>query len=93
MTPRTQQLLKFITAQIETTGLSPRYVDMQAHMGLASKSGVHRMVQKLIAEGHLRRAAGGTRAIQLVRPSLKRVSTEALIAELRARGIVVDHAR
>lgn len=51
MTPKQARLLDFIRAEIEAKGISPSYAEMAAHIGAASKSGVHRLVHGLAAQG------------------------------------------
>lgn len=94
MTPKQKQLLEFVRDYVEQHGISPTYVEMQAHLGLASKSGVARLTKGLIAQGHLERAPGGTRNLlpSIPKghsfPSLMSVPTALLQAELARRGAV-----
>lgn len=51
LTPRQRQLLDFITDYIDCEGCSPSYDEMQAHLGLKSKSGITRLVNGLAWRG------------------------------------------
>lgn len=67
MTPRQKQLLDFIKAYTaENDGVSPTFGEMKDAAGLASKSGVHRMVAALEAQRRIRRRAGRARTIEVV---------------------------
>lgn len=46
-TKRQHELLRFIDKYIATRGYSPSYDEMKDALGLASKSGVHRLVRGL----------------------------------------------
>ncbi len=79
----------FIEAYDRRHGTAPTVDEVREHMGLASKSGAHRIVSELVQRGHIRRIPNRTRALEIVheRPPLAQFSTEALIAELNRRGI------
>lgn len=69
LTERQFHLLTFIKAHINVCGFAPSYVEMKDALGLASTSGVHRLVSGLEERGHLCRLPGKARSIQLaVRP-------------------------
>ena len=53
-TRRQLQLLRFITGHIEAHGVSPTYVECGRALGIAAKSGIHRMVHALAERGHIR---------------------------------------
>ncbi|KQS55924.1 hypothetical protein ASG17_07690 [Brevundimonas sp. Leaf363] len=52
--------------QAEHAGASPAYTDIMDELGLASKSGVHRMVYGLIRRGRLRSLPGGWRTLEVI---------------------------
>ncbi len=91
MTPRQKQLLEYVRTYIEQHSISPTFADMQTHMGLASKSGIARLVDGLVAEGHLARTAASIRNLELAIPkgrsfpSLVSIPTGLLKAELDRR--------
>lgn len=53
MTSAQLQLRDFIRAYMAEHRIPPSYDEMRAEMGLKSKSGVHRMVKSLVAQGEL----------------------------------------
>lgn len=66
LTPTQQRLLTFLKHEIGTTGVAPSFVEMASHMGLASKSGVHRILAKLEMRGRITRVKNCRRAIELI---------------------------
>jgi SOS-response transcriptional repressor LexA len=68
MTHQEADLLLFIDKQIRLTSVCPSYVECAAHIGVRSKSGVHRIIAQLVAKGLLRRGPPGTwRSLTVVR--------------------------
>lgn len=51
MTPRQLGLLKFVRAYVDREGVPPSFEEMKAAMGLASKSGIHRLINALQEQG------------------------------------------
>jgi len=94
MTGLQQRLLRFIRSELERTGgVAPAFTEMRDHLGLASKSGVHRLLCKLEAQGLIHRDRGRVRNIVLADPDLSHVSDTALLAETARRGLLqVAHA-
>ncbi|TZG25608.1 LexA family protein [Sphingomonas montanisoli] len=89
MTPRQKDCLDFIrTYQTERGGVSPSFDEMRKHMGLASLSGVDRVIKGLERGGWIVRESNRHRAIKIVAqaPDLSSVDTAALWAELGRRG-------
>lgn len=67
LTPKQRALLDFIGRyQRERRGISPSFDEMAQALGLASKSGVHRLVEGLVARGALVRLPNQARALQVV---------------------------
>lgn len=67
LTEKQAMCLKFIKERIAEQGVAPSFEEMKEHMGLRSKSGVHRIITALEARGHIRRLNHQARAIALVR--------------------------
>ena len=65
MTPKQQQLFKYLKENI-IDGVCPSFEDMRKAMGLASKSGVHRLVKSLEEQGRITRMKHRARAIEIV---------------------------
>jgi SOS-response transcriptional repressor LexA len=53
ITPRQRECLDFIAGYLGRTGVGPNYEEIAGALGLSSKSGAHRMVQALLAQGYL----------------------------------------
>lgn len=86
MTPREHDLLIWIGGFIAERGYSPSSEEMATAMGLASKSGVIRLIDSLEAQGFVRRRAHAQRSIEVVSSLLR----HRLLARLKATGHVVD---
>lgn len=68
LTPKTKELLCFIDDfQRERGGVSPSFREMASHLGLASVSGVHRLVCSLEERGFIRRLRDRARAIEVLK--------------------------
>lgn len=87
LTTRQRDCLRAIeTFQEENGGVSPSFEELRDALGLASKSGVYRLLGGLEERGFIRRLSRA-RAIEIInRSPLAHVSTEALRAELERRG-------
>lgn len=77
LTPSQRKLLAFITAEVEAGRPPPTFDEMKAHMGLRSKSGIHRLISALEERGHVRRLPNRARAIALVHQVEARMMPEA----------------
>lgn len=53
LTKRQRELLDFIRGYIATHGFSPSFDEMKDALGLASKSGIHRLVHGLQDRGYI----------------------------------------
>lgn len=85
MTPKQRELLDFIEKYVSERRCPPSFEEMRGALGLQSKSGVSRLVWRLVDQGHLRRTPGGWRNFELANP-LASISTKNLRAELARRG-------
>jgi repressor LexA len=65
LTRRQREILKFITAFLETEGYAPSLEEIRDHFGLAAVSTVHEHVEKLAAKGYLTRGWNRSRSISL----------------------------
>jgi repressor LexA len=66
LTPKQAELLRFLDDR-DRSGQTPSYDEMAAHMKLASKSGIHRLIDGLEERGRIRRGPGRVRNIEVVR--------------------------
>ena len=65
ITTKQKQLLELIKNTIRKDGVPPSYDEMKDALGLASKSGIHRMITALEERGYIRRLPNKARAIEL----------------------------
>lgn len=68
LTRKQKELLDFLTAHAEKSEVSPSFDEMRDALGLASKSGIHRLVSGLEERGYIRRLANRARAIEILKP-------------------------
>jgi repressor LexA len=64
LTPRQRELLVYI----QTREVCPSFREMQAALGLNSKSSIHALLTGLEQRGHIRRLHGRCRAIEVLVP-------------------------
>ena len=65
LTAQQRSLLHFIQSYIESNGIPPSFDEMKQAMGLASKSGVHRIIVALEERGHIVRKEHRARAMRV----------------------------
>ena len=94
LTESQSKLLDFIKVfGRENPNRAPTLNQMAVHMGLASKSGVHRKLRELEERGFIRRQKFKANAIEVVDPeapksNLVGYSSQELIEELMARSVL-----
>ena len=67
ITQKQKKLLAYLSDVIEETGgIGPSYDEMRVAMGLASKSGIHRMIKALEERGYIQRLPNKARAIKII---------------------------
>lgn len=67
LTTKQKDLLAFLTKYLAENQVSPSFDEMREAVGLASKSGIHRLVSALEERGYIRRLANRARAIEIIR--------------------------
>ncbi len=67
LTEKQHALLVFINQRLTDTGISPSFDEMKDALGLASKSGIHRLITALEERGFIRRLAHRARALEVVK--------------------------
>ncbi|CCQ73966.1 transcriptional repressor LexA [Magnetospira sp. QH-2] len=67
LTKKQYELLTFIDARLRESGVSPSYDEMKDALGLASKSGIHRLITGLEERGFIRRLPHRARALEVVK--------------------------
>jgi len=90
MTPLQLKLLGYLRDRLERFETAPTYEEIATELG-CGKSQAWRLVDALIASGHLVRGAERQRGLRLAdAPDLRGVGTETLRAELARRGLTLD---
>ncbi len=69
LTRKQKELLNYLSHHIEQHEVPPSFDEMRNALGLASKSGVHRLVSGLEERGYIRRLANRARAIEILKRS------------------------
>lgn len=67
LTRKQQELLILIRDRLEAEGVPPSFDEMKDALGLASKSGIHRLISGLEERGFIRRLPHRARALEIVR--------------------------
>lgn len=67
LTRKQHELIRFIQARLEETGVSPSFEEMKDALDLKSKSGVHRLISALEERGFIRRLPNRARALEVLR--------------------------
>lgn len=67
LTAKQHELIRFIQARLEETGISPSFEEMKAALDLKSKSGVHRLISALEERGFIRRLPNRARALEVLK--------------------------
>lgn len=67
LTRKQHELLRFIQARLEQSGVSPSFEEMKEALDLKSKSGVHRLISALEERGFIRRLPNRARALEVLR--------------------------
>jgi len=95
MTRKQKQLFDYLCHYItQSGGVSPSYDEMKDALGLASKSGIHRLVESLIGQGYIRRPFNRARAIEIVRlPSVYEApaARPIIVNKTISLGVIASH--
>ena len=67
LTRKQYELLVYIDAHLNETGISPSFDEMKDALGLRSKSGIHRLITGLEERGFVRRLPHRARALEVLR--------------------------
>lgn len=95
LTAKQAELLAFVEGHMAANnGIAPSFEEMALGVGVASKSGIHRLLTALEERGYIRRLRDRARALEVVPPaerrhpgvSLMAFSTDELFRELERRG-------
>jgi repressor LexA len=83
LTAKQHDLLIFINKRLTESGISPSFDEMKDALGLASKSGIHRLITALEERGFIRRLAHRARALEVVKLPEDLQANEPAKAEIR----------
>jgi repressor LexA len=89
MTEQQLKLLNYVRAFVAENGYSPSFEEMRAFMGLASKTGIHRLAHALQQRGHVRLIPNARRSIVPVHRAPTPEST--ILAGKLASALMADH--
>ena len=67
LTQKQKELLLFIHARLQETGVPPSFDEMKDALDLKSKSGIHRLIMALVERGFIRRLPHRARAIEVIK--------------------------
>ena len=67
LTQKQKDLLALLDTRIKAVGVPPSYDEMKDALGLASKSGIHRLITALEERGFIRRLPNKARAIEVLK--------------------------
>ena len=68
LTRKQSELLTYLSDHMQQHDVPPSFDEMRDALGLASKSGVHRLVSGLEERGYIMRLANRARAIEILKP-------------------------
>ena len=68
LTRKQSELFTYLSDHMQQHDVPPSFDEMRDALGLASKSGVHRLVSGLEERGYIRRLANRARAIEILKP-------------------------
>ena len=80
LTRKQHELIRYIQAKLEETGVSPSFEEMKEALDLKSKSGVHRLISALEERGFIRRLPNRARALEVLKQP-EDVSSKAPLAK------------
>lgn len=87
LTVQQNKLLAFLSEREAAGEPSPTFDEMKDALGLASKSGIDRLIRGLEERGYIERRPNRARAVMIKAPeAIDRVPTAVLARELRERG-------
>lgn len=88
LTERQKECLAFIKKTIAKNGVPPSFQEINDALGLASKSGVTRLIDALAERGFVRRIYNRARSLEVIDPKAKQNPLSFLHPDVRA---VVEH--
>lgn len=92
LTAKQNSALAYIRRYQLDTGTAPSYEEIAAHLGLASRSGVSRVIHELTMRGALRKPAGRARCFELLGEHGAEFHLKAVLASFSENGIAYAEA-
>lgn len=87
LTQKQYELLMYINETLHEKGICPSFEEMKDHLGLHSKSGVHRIISGLEQRKFLRRLPNRARALEvLMLPAEKYISPVKVLGTKKTKG-------
>lgn len=87
LTQKQHDLLMYINETLREKGICPSFEEMKHHLGLHSKSGVHRLINGLEQRKFLRRLPNRARALEvLMLPAEKYISPTKILNSKKSKG-------
>lgn len=65
LTPRQDQVIRFIVSEVEARGFPPTISEIMGHLDIGSRQSVQRHLEELKAKGYIERAYGVSRGIRV----------------------------
>jgi repressor LexA len=90
LTPKQYKLLMFINKTLKETGCCPSFDEMKDALGLKSKSGIHALIDALVARNFLKKLPHKARALEVLR--LPKLKPSSIIAEEKAKEEALANA-
>ena len=83
LTQKQKDLLMFIHSRLSAGNIAPSFEEMKNHLGLKSKSGIHRLVSGLVERGYIERLPNRARAMEIKKlpPALMTSTTDNIFSE------------
>ena len=91
LTRQQHRLLEYLDAYSTRTGYCPSFDEMAEGLGLASKSGIHRLLTGLEDRGFIRRNNGHVRSIEVTRRPEATLSSENLTRFVVISALLTKH--
>ena len=94
LTGKQHQLLSYLIDYQAEKDITPSFDEMRAAIGLASKSGIHRLVSALEERGYIRKLPNRARAIEILRhpgsgPETYKASTNVITADFTSANSAI----
>ena len=77
ITKKQLELLKYISKEVDLTGVCPSFEEMKNALKLKSKSGIHRLISGLEERGYIERLPHRARALNIIKnPTIHHLSNK-----------------